>query len=126
MVRFDKPVLPGQTVQTNMWLERDERRVYFECRVVENDTQVISGAYVELHDIKSAASTTTTSTPAKEVPSGKQMAADKIFEEIRLKLQEKPDLAKSINAVYAFQISKDDATKIFGKYSFRSISSLYE
>ena len=76
---------------------------------------------------KSASATTTSAktsaAPAKEAPSGKQMAADKIFEEIRLKMQEKPDLAKSINAVYAFQISKDDATKIFGNYRFYSKSN---
>jgi 3-hydroxyacyl-CoA dehydrogenase/3a,7a,12a-trihydroxy-5b-cholest-24-enoyl-CoA hydratase len=34
-VRFAKPVLPGQTIQTNMWLEKDGNayKVNFECNV---------------------------------------------------------------------------------------------
>ena len=44
----------GQTIQTNMWLEKEgnEYKVYFECRVVETQTVVISGAYVRLHGVK--------------------------------------------------------------------------
>lgn len=37
-----------------MWLEKEgtEHKVYFECRVVETQTVVISGAYVKLHGVK--------------------------------------------------------------------------
>jgi 3-hydroxyacyl-CoA dehydrogenase/3a,7a,12a-trihydroxy-5b-cholest-24-enoyl-CoA hydratase len=56
-VRFVKPVLPGQTIQTNMWLEREDEEsdqvVYFECRVLETHSVVLSAAYVTLHAIKS-------------------------------------------------------------------------
>lgn len=99
-----------------MWLEESERRVYFDCKVVENGTQVISGAYVELHNIvkpSGGQSSTSTAQTGASSSSGPEMAADKIFEEISLKLKEKPDLAKSINAVYAFQITKDSTTRIF-------------
>ena len=53
-VRFAKPVLPGQTIQTSMWLEKEgtDYKVYFECKVAETNTVVISGAYVTLHSIK--------------------------------------------------------------------------
>lgn len=98
-----------------MWLDKDERRVYFECKVVENGTQVISGAYVELHSIKSGADQTSSGSTNQQQQQQQDMAADKIFQEISLKLKEKPDLAKSINAVYAFQITKDNTTKIFGR-----------
>ncbi len=57
-VRFVKPVLPGETIQTRMWLEKESNKVYFECRVLERDTVVINGAYAELNKIKSVPSTT--------------------------------------------------------------------
>ena len=101
-----------------MWLEENERRVYFDCKVVETGSQVISGAYVELHSIKSnKASNQSTSTTSTSSPntSGSDMAADKIFNEMSIKLKENPDLAKSINAVYAFQITKNNSTKIYCK-----------
>lgn len=100
-----------------MWLDENERRVYFDCKVVETGSQVISGAYVELHSIKSTKGsnqTTSVSTPATSA-SGSEMAADKIFNEMSIKLKDNPELAKSINAVYAFQITKNNSTKIFCK-----------
>lgn len=111
-VRFAKPVLPGQTVQTNMWLEKEnnEYKVYFECKVVETGTVVISGAYVQLHSIKGKKAEQT-KTEVKE--ESVQLAADKIFDEISLKVKSTPSIAKSVNAVYEFHVSKGDKTKIY-------------
>ena len=47
--RFSKPVIPGQTIQTDMW--RDRNRVFFQCKVVENGQIALSGGYVDLKDI---------------------------------------------------------------------------
>lgn len=54
--RFNKPVIPEQTLKTNTWLEKENNiyKVYFECKVIETGNIVISGAYVELYGIKSA------------------------------------------------------------------------
>ncbi|CAF0705114.1 unnamed protein product [Brachionus calyciflorus] len=111
-VRFSKPVLPGQTIQTNMWLEKEEKKVYFECRVVEDQTVVISGAYVQLHDVKLAGEDkkpveTEVSKPAVD------FACDKIFSEISNKLSQSPEISKSINAVYMFRVTKGDLTKVY-------------
>lgn len=46
-VRFSKPVLPGQTIRTEMW--KDQNRVLLQCKVVETGNITLSGAYVELH-----------------------------------------------------------------------------
>ena len=60
-VRFAKPVVPGQTIQTNMWLESN--RVYFECKVLETNTVVINGAYADLNSVKTTAQAPTPTKP---------------------------------------------------------------
>lgn len=48
-VRFTKPVIPGQTLQIDMW--RDGNRIFFKTSVVETKQDVITGAYVDLKDV---------------------------------------------------------------------------
>ncbi|XP_034940078.1 peroxisomal multifunctional enzyme type 2 [Chelonus insularis] len=48
-VRFVKPVIPGQTLRTEMW--RENKRIHFQTIVVENNSPVIAGAYIDLKDI---------------------------------------------------------------------------
>lgn len=109
-VRFAKPVLPGQTIQTNMWLEKETKKVFFECKVVETNTVVISGAYVELHKVKGSDNVPE---PTVKPATSSEFKAEKIFDELNLKLKSNPSIAKSINAVYEFQISKGESTKVF-------------
>jgi len=47
-VRFSRPVLPGQSLRTDMW--KDGNRIYFQCTVVETGKPCLTGAYVDLYD----------------------------------------------------------------------------
>ncbi|XP_043589762.1 peroxisomal multifunctional enzyme type 2 isoform X1 [Bombus pyrosoma] len=44
--RFVKPVVPGQTLQTNMWQEGN--RIHFQTSTVEGNLPVLTGGYVDL------------------------------------------------------------------------------
>lgn len=114
-VRFAKPVLPGQTIQTNMWLEKESKKVYFECKVVETNTVVINGAYAELHSLTIPKVVITNE---KNDSTSIGFASDKIFDELNLKLNSDPNIVKSVNAVYEFNITKGDSSKVFGKKNF--------
>ncbi|KAG0413126.1 hypothetical protein HPB47_009735 [Ixodes persulcatus] len=46
--RFTGPVVPGQSIRTEMWKEGN--RVLFQCSVPESKKQIISGGCVELHE----------------------------------------------------------------------------
>ncbi len=47
-VRFSDTVFPGETLQTELWKE-SENRIVLRCRVLERDKIAISNAAVELH-----------------------------------------------------------------------------
>lgn len=118
-VRFSKPVLPGQTIQTNMWLEKEASgyRVYFECKVLENQSVVISGAYADLHDVKTEGNKSETAQQEVQMQdSDDHLASDAIFNEISKKMTQNPDISKGINAVYSFRVTKDNKTKLFCRW----------
>jgi len=49
--RFVGPMIPGQTIKTDMWKEGN--RIYFQSSIEETGKQIISGAYVDLIDANS-------------------------------------------------------------------------
>ena len=102
-----------------MWLEKESKKVYFECKVVETNTVVINGAYAELHSLKQEETI-----PVEVIANEKNdstsisFASDKIFNELNLKLNSDPNIVKLVNAVYEFNIIKDDSSKIFSIMNF--------
>ncbi|XP_074651507.1 peroxisomal multifunctional enzyme type 2-like [Tubulanus polymorphus] len=96
--RFAKPVLPGQTLQTDMW--KDSNRIYFQTKVIENGNICLSGAYVDL------ISTTEIEKPT-EFKKMTNLQSDAVFAELKEKLVLEPNLVKKIKVIYQWNITKE-------------------
>ncbi|XP_049787799.1 peroxisomal multifunctional enzyme type 2 isoform X1 [Schistocerca cancellata] len=94
--RFSKPVIPGQTLRTDMWQQGN--RIFFETSVVETGSPVISGAYIDLVETQNV---------YPNRVSAKALKSEEVFDEIEKRMMANLDKAKKINGVFLYKITQN-------------------
>jgi len=101
--RFASPVLPGHTLQMNMW--REGNRIHVETKNVDTGKVVLAGGYIDLKSVTTAADVQSATPHPTNSSSGLQ--SEQVFAEIKRRLEAKPDVGEKINAVYQWNITVD-------------------
>lgn len=102
-VRFTKPAIPGQTLKIEMW--QNNSRIHFKTSVVETGVEVITGAFVDLKEVKKSTQSAS-STNSNGGGSGVSLQSDGVFRKMADRLAENVEIAKKINAVFLFNITQ--------------------
>lgn len=110
--RFSKPMLPGHTLQTEMW--EDGTRILFRCKAVETGNIVLNGGYIELTGppVKASSTASPESSPPSLPPSPGPTAGDGLqstamFEQMQQMVSAMPDLVDKVKAIFLWVITKD-------------------
>ncbi|XP_014237717.1 peroxisomal multifunctional enzyme type 2-like [Trichogramma pretiosum] len=98
-VRFAAPVKPGETLRTDMW--RNGNRIHFQTTVLENNSNVITGAYMDLHEAKSPASM------SRNLCSTQNCESDGVFGQMADYCKSHPEQVKKINGVFHYIITQN-------------------
>lgn len=96
--RFVKPVIPGETLRTDMWQEGN--RIHFQTTAVESGNIVVSGAYVDLEEVL----VTPVANPVSE--SEEELVSDAVFAGMKEVVDANKEKVKSINGVFVYLITK--------------------
>ncbi|KAI0232666.1 Peroxisomal multifunctional enzyme type 2 [Lamellibrachia satsuma] len=95
--RFTKPIFPGQTLQTDMWM--NGTRIHITCKVVETGDTCLAGGYVDL-----------TSSPSDSQQDTQNLVCESVFTDLKQRVMADDKLVKKVNAVYLFNITRQGRT----------------
>ncbi|XP_024086184.1 peroxisomal multifunctional enzyme type 2-like [Cimex lectularius] len=91
-VRFAKPTYPGEVLRTEMWKEGN--RIHFQS--ISSNATVISGAYVDLHQVLEAA-------PRSDI-NDSSLESNVVFQKIGELVKGHNEVCKKINGVFLYKI----------------------
>lgn len=101
-VRFAKHVFPGETIVTEMWKETGDR-IIFRCKVKERDEYVMTNAAMELQGVGAVEKGNGSGDASSVNPE-----IETIFEEMRKRIDAKPELIDKVAAIYQFDVTGAD------------------
>uniref|UniRef100_A0A1I7YH38 SCP2 domain-containing protein n=2 Tax=Steinernema glaseri TaxID=37863 RepID=A0A1I7YH38_9BILA len=100
-VRFSSPVIPGQTLVTEMWQEGN--RVHFQTKVKETGKVVVSNGYMDLTSVTAAAPSKQSD---KTLPKS-LVKSEAIFEQIARELPNQKGVVQKVKGIIVYDIMKN-------------------
>lgn len=96
-------------MRTRMW--KDGSRVLFETVAVESGKTAIGGGIIEFHTPRVSDTVQTVSyQPDGNMASKPELKTDMVFEGMRFRIEEQPELTGKIQAIYEYNITQDGKT----------------
>lgn len=104
-VRFSNPVIPGQTLLTEMW--QDGNTIIFQVKAKETGKVVVANGRIELSSVSTSSSSSPSAATATQnglKNAGLKSAA--VFEQIGKELPNQSGVVEKVKAIYLYDLTK--------------------